>query len=122
MKPSSFRVIGDPVGYTRLTQRGRFTARAKKYHAYMVAVQVEARKAGLRLPLVATEVDHLRVDVYCTFSSRRHSDPENVRKGIIDALFYGGKGDKYCYGYHAAPRYGINPQVLVMIGAEEILY
>ena len=101
----TFRIPGDPIGYVRMTGRGKFTARAKRYHAWMVAVQVEARKAGFRLPMEATEAAPLRIDAYATFKNRRHPDPENVRKGIVDALFYGGNGDKFVFGYHAAPRY-----------------
>jgi hypothetical protein len=120
----AFRVPGDPAGYTRVTQRGKFTLRARKYHCYMAAVQAEARRIGLRLPLEVTEASPLRIDTYATFRNRRHPDPENVRKCVVDALFYGGSGDKYVFGYHAAPRYAETPDevgVVVIVGAEEIL-
>ena len=122
----TFFVPGDPVGYTRvLPGRGRFSDRAKKYHAYRSVVEVYARKAGLRLPLEASEAAPLRIDVYCTFRNRRHFDVENIRKGCIDALFRG-SNDKWVFGYHAAPRYIADVPdgevgMVVVVGATEIL-
>lgn len=120
----AFFVPGDPVGYVRMTRRGQWGSKsAQKYIAYKKAVQVYAAKAGLKLPLSATEESPLRIDAYCTFRNRRHPDPENVRKGAVDALFYGGRGDAHVYGYHSAPRYAPDGEVgvVVVIGATEIL-
>lgn len=123
----TFFVPGDPCGYTRMTRRGQWGSKAaQKYIAYKRTVQAYAMKAGLKLPLVATEESPLRIDAYCTFRNRRHVDVENARKGCIDALFYGGKGDRYVFGYHAAPRYvadvpGGEVGMVVVVGATEIL-
>ncbi|KQR22903.1 hypothetical protein [Deinococcus sp. Leaf326] len=61
----------------------------------------------------ATDAAPVRVDVWCYFASGTHADPENVRKGIVDALFPG--GDKYVYGYHHHPLYSDAPHVLVEV-------
>lgn len=61
----------------------------------------------------ATASAPVRVDVWCYFASGTHADPENVRKGIVDALFPG--GDKYVYGYHHHPLYSDAPHALVEV-------
>lgn len=64
----------------------------------------------------ATRERPVRVDVTCYFTNGTHPDPENVRKGIVDALFPG--GDKFVYGYHHYPLYdAANPRVLVEVTA-----
>ena len=70
------------------------------------------RAATLGVPR-ATAAAPVRLDVWCHFVSGTHADPENVRKGIVDALFPG--GDKYVYGYHHHPLYSDAPHVLVEI-------
>jgi len=51
------------------------------------------------------------------FADGRHPDPENVRKAIADALFYGQPGgDKYTGGAFCPPVYDkSNPRVEVVI-------
>jgi len=111
-----FVVPGDPIGYVRMTRAGRFTARAKKYHAYMASVQAEARRAGLKLPLEATEHHEIRIITVAKFRNRRHPDPGNVQKAFEDALFYGStSGDKYVGGEYAWPTYDDEPLVFVTV-------
>ena len=107
-----------------MNRGGKFSPRAKRSHAYMIEVQVAARKVGLRLPLEPTETHPVRVDIYPTHANRRHPDGDNIFKLVADALCYGGRGDKFLHGYFSAPRYAETPDevgVVVIIGAEEIL-
>lgn len=106
MAQVNFVVIGPPVGAVRMTRMGRFSARAKASHEYMRIVQLEARAAGLRCPLTATEERPVLIHTRCFFKDRRHPDPENVIKLVSDALFYGNSaGDKYVGGSYAPPAY-----------------
>ena len=116
-----FIVPGRPVGYTRQTTRSKWTPQAKRYHEYQEAVRAYATAAGLSVPLLATADDPVFIDVQLHLnaadwksyaSGAPFPDPENVRKGIVDALFYVsnrakklGKrlgiktgNDRYCYG------------------------
>ena len=69
------------------------------------------------LLLHATKTAPVRVDVWCYFPNGTHGDVENVRKGVVDALFrHREGGDKYVYGYHHFPLYdAANPRVVVEI-------
>ena len=120
----SFTVPGDPVPYLRMTQgqvklmripdrkiSGPGMKVKKKIRRYLEykdrARLVSSRYEFLRAP---TEKVYLNVFVY--FSSRRHGDPENIRKGIQDAVF---EQDRYVagsvdFGYDAQ-----NPRVEVEI-------
>jgi hypothetical protein len=126
-----FTVLGNqegekknPVPYTRMTQKGKFKPRAQKYLKYQQYVvgafldhmqhcrcfsRIEKqamllRCAQTKFPLTADRKTEVNCMIY--FKDRNHGDPENVRKGIIDALF---KDDKkvigYCnYDYDEQPR------------------
>jgi hypothetical protein len=97
--------------------------RKKKYEDYKKHVQQCAMAAGVKLPLVATRDHPLLVDTVAYFETGVHPDPENIRKGIADALFYvpkgmGGKGsaDKHTGGSFPPPKYDrLNPRVKVTI-------
>ena len=117
----TFTIPGKAVGYYSHGKVPNWT-RANEYTAYKVYVQIQAIYAGLKLPLFADKDDPLRIDVTCYFKNGVHSDPENVRAGIVDALFYDkmrkvkGKGDKFAWGLHEAPRYDkLNPRVVVTV-------
>ncbi|MBZ9712208.1 hypothetical protein [Deinococcus multiflagellatus] len=86
------------VGYYTNGKSPNFD-RAREYSDWKQHV---ARHAPAMV-LDATRAHPIRVDVWCFFPNGAHSDPENVRKGIVDALFPG--GDKYVYGYHHFPQY-----------------
>ena len=123
----TFFVPGTPVAYVRMTRRGQWGSKsAQRYIAYKKLVQAYAMKAGLKLPLEATEAHPIRVDIYPTHANRRHGDGDNYMKGIFDSLCYGGSGDKYLHGYFSAPRYvadvpGGEVGMVVVVGATEIL-
>jgi len=63
-----------------------------------------------------------RVTTISFFRNKQHPDPENVHKGIIDALMYGFKqrkvraNDKHIGGEYVHPKYdAANPRVEVRI-------
>lgn len=119
-----FVIPGQPVGFT--VQRGRNIhkmkeeqqRRVEKYQNYQDVVRKAAIKAGLKLPLKATKDNPMYINTTAYFAAGVHCDPENVRKGISDALFYhsGDCGDKYCGGRFPPPLYDqLNPRVEVEI-------
>ena len=106
-KPDALRV----VGYYTKGKRRDFSPRAKQYDAWKTHVARQTQ--ALALPVTGPGRP-VRVDVWCYFPSGIHPDPENVRKGIVDALYPG--GDKFVFGYHHHPLYDKQqPRVLVEI-------
>lgn len=97
------------VGYYTKGARPNWT-RMNEYHAWKDHVREHA-PAGLPQPAQGQPV---RVDIWCWFADGTHNDPENVRKGIVDALYP--KGDKFVFGYHHFPQYDPqNPRVEVQV-------
>lgn len=97
------------VGYYTKGARPNWT-RMNEYHAWKDHVREHA-PAGLPQPAQGQPV---RVDIWCWFADGTHNDPENVRKGIVDALYP--KGDKFVFGYHHFPQYDAqNPRVEVEV-------
>ena len=85
-------------------------SRMQEYHAWKDHVRAQVQG---ELPVPTREAP-VRVDVTCWFPTRGGSDPENVRKGIVDALFP--DGDRWVYGYHHHPLHDpANPRVEVVI-------
>lgn len=105
---------GNPVPYERMTQRGKFKdPRDARYLAWLTYVrQCWMVQVGQELP---QERDgHYRLDVHCYFAGERHADPDNVRKGIQDALF-GGCGDKHVTGEVTCQHVTRSPHVTVCV-------
>jgi len=115
-----FLIPGKAVGYYTMGKHPNFQRRAD-YYAYADRVRWEARQAGASLPLVASELEPLFIETRMRSLTRVHHDPENVAKGICDALFYAGKNakrnssDKYCGGQFHPSTYGDNEGVAVLI-------
>jgi hypothetical protein len=120
-----FTVEGPARGYTttnraKAGQRAKRSAAILKYWSYCERVRLRAKEAGLRkLPLAATRTRPLMVFTRCYFKNGVHADPENVHKGVKDALFYqkgGGTADKYTGGGYLPPMYDAkNPRVEVVV-------
>jgi len=129
MKTICFYVPGIPRGYTTTTYKGKFIRGGKdksyeNYVEYCKEVRDYARKAGVNLPLITAKKDEYCVSTIAYFKDGRHPDPENIRKGVADALCYkedkikGSKkgNDKYCGGSFLPPRYDKeNPRVFVIV-------
>ena len=87
---------GNPIPYHRMTQRSKWTKAAQRYLAYKNYIVKYALKAGLRIEKL-TRNGTYELNVVCMFHGENHGDPENVRKGIQDALFQIA-GDKHVWG------------------------
>lgn len=117
-----FVVPGDPRGYTTTTYRDKGRSnRYQKYKEYCRRVREFAAMAGVPIPLTADEDSPILIKTFAYFRNGNHCDPENVRKGVCDALFYDPiskkKGnDKWTAGYFPPPRYDEeDPRVVVII-------
>lgn len=87
---------GNPIPYHRMTQRSKWTRPAQRYLAYKGYVQKHALEAGLQFDRLEKN-GWYRLDVEVNFADETHGDPENVRKGIQDAIFQRA-GDKHVWG------------------------
>lgn len=111
-----FTIPGKPVGYYAEGKRPNWTRR-NAYVRWKRHVQTVALASGLKLPLAASREAPVFIRVTPYFQNGTHPDPENVRKGVSDALFYGSSsGDKHCGGFFPWPLYDrANPRTEVEI-------
>jgi len=127
-----FIVPGRPRGYVTTTYKSKFKrgfdkaayTSYLKYSAYCKHVRRCARAAGVQLPIVADAENPIVIKTTAYFKDGVHADPENIRKGVADALCYNeGAGkdkrkgkDKWAGGSFPPPRYDPeNPRVIVII-------
>lgn len=89
----------NPVPYTRTTTKAKFISPAyQKYAAwkkYVIAACLSKSAKTSLIPGLLDGKKKTRLDCVCFFMNKRHGDPENIRKGIQDALF---ANDKYVWG------------------------
>lgn len=121
----TFTIYGDPQGYYAQAGRNihamgkKHKERAEKYRDWQCCVRAFATVAKIKLPLKATKEQPLDIRTVSYFASGVHCDPGNVQKGVVDALFYGGSGDKYTGGSFPPPLYDKeNPRIEVTITGE----
>lgn len=77
---------GNPIGYTRMTQRGKWVkAAAQRYEAWKDYVWTCLLKAEPQPPRFENG-QKIVVSCYIEYRNRRRPDPGNVVKGIADAL------------------------------------
>lgn len=77
---------GNPIGYTRMTQRGKWVKpAAKRYEAWKDYVWACLLKAEPKPPRYENG-QKIVVSCYIEYKDRRRPDPGNVVKGIADAL------------------------------------
>lgn len=102
-----FTVSGDPVPYTRMTQKqvklmkipdrildtAALKVKQKIRRYFDWKDWVNSHTYRLKFNRKPKEKTHLNVMVY--FRNKKHADPENIRKGIQDAIF---EDDKYVAG------------------------
>ena len=118
MMTIEFTIRGKPVPFIAHWDKAAPATR-KRYIEWCKTVQNYAMVAGFRFE-PPTERSPLYAHTRAWFPDRRHGDPENIHKSVVDALFYrkgeGSKGDKYTGGFFDAPRYDAhNPRVQVVI-------
>jgi len=77
---------GNPIGYTRMTQRGKWVKPAAlRYEAWKDYVWTSLLKQEQNPPRFENG-EKIVVSCYITYKDRRRPDPGNVVKGIADAL------------------------------------
>lgn len=105
---------GNPIPYERMTQRGKWkNRRAQRYLAWKKYVQeCWLEKYGRFLKYDGSE--SIRLDVTCLFRGENHGDPDNIYKGIADALF---ANDKHVFGRinfaHCTDRPGVRIEIVI---------
>ena len=99
---------GNPVPYVRVVKRALWLPEAKRYNAWKSYVRRSfygdypeylmcAGKTLLPdlLPLTTNSADRARMDIRIYWRNGIHGDPDNIFKGIADALF---TNDKFLDG------------------------
>lgn len=116
-----FAVPGEPRGYTTTNRNARPSAAYMRYKDWMDEVRAHAIVNGLKLPLYCDRENPVFVGAIPFFTNGIHCDPENVRKGACDALFYLSKeeknNDKHTSGWFSHPQYDKeNPRTIILVG------
>ncbi len=115
MKKVSFKITGNqddiygnPVPYVRVVKRALWLPEAKRYNAWKSFVRrtfykgypeylmrVENNLLTELQPFTTNSGDKARMDIRIYWRNGIHGDPDNIFKGIADALF---KNDKFLDG------------------------
>lgn len=114
--PIRFSVPGTPQRFIAAWHKSSWSTR-RMYADKAKLVRECAAVVGAS-GLVATEELPLYVHTRAFFRNRRHADPENIHKFIVDALMYGKSQarDKFTGGAFTPPRYDEDdPRVEVVI-------
>ena len=101
-------IYGNPVPYVRVVKRALWLPEAKRYNGWKSFVrrvfykgypEYLMRAANTLLtdlqPLTTNSGEKARMDIRIFFRNGIHGDPDNIFKGIADALF---KNDKFLDG------------------------
>jgi hypothetical protein len=99
---------GNPIPYTRVVKRALWLPEAKRYNAWKSYVRrsfygeypAYLMRAGNTLltdlqPFKTSSASKARMDVRIFWMNGIHGDPDNIFKGLADALF---KNDKFLDG------------------------
>ena len=126
-----FTVPGSPVPYLRMTQGQlkvmRFPLRKLRSDGLIIRRRIQRYldyKSAVRLVANRWVYDRAPVrkvflNVVIYFRDRKHGDPENVRKGIQDAIFDEDKMVAGSVDFFYDPKY---PRVEIeIVGAEEVI-
>jgi Endodeoxyribonuclease RusA len=105
------------MGYTRTTQRAKYSRSYRRYMDYKDAVVAAFLEQvpgewGHPKPLTTTKGSKTRVDIKIYFKNFVHPDGDNVFKACLDSLF---ACDKYCSGSYDFGYDAKNPRVEVRI-------
>ena len=112
-KMIQFTVTGNPIPYTRTTQRGKFVSpqwkryadyKTKIVAAFLNAIDNDADKRKFVYnyqmygkPIITTEKGYVLSVAY--FANKRHGDMDNINKGVLDALFVSDKNIVGAYNF-----------------------
>lgn len=118
-----FTIPGPPVPFIANWRLAGFIER-KRYMSWAKDARGHAAIQNVP-PLEASQEKPLLVHTRAFFKDRKHSDPENIRKAVVDSLFYESRGrggkrssarDKYVGGACAVPCYDKDaPRIEVVI-------
>lgn len=96
---------GNPIPYTRTTQKGKWGAKYQRYVMWKSHVQDAFLKAfpgkentdmrrvwnknflNFNKPIALRKDEKVKMSIMITFVGERRGDPDNIFKGIADALF-----------------------------------
>jgi hypothetical protein len=81
---------GNPIPYHRTTQRSFWNQASKRYHAWKEFVRSQywlQTAKRLRNDKPYYKEARGRLEVKIAFKGENHADPDNIAKGILDALF-----------------------------------
>ena len=104
---------GNPIPYLRSTQKSQWLPKVVRYNEWKTYVQNAflkeydlplglSQKEQLKTRKVIGLTDKCRVRTAIFFRTEAHADPDNIVKGILDALFVNDKHvdvttDHYCH-------------------------
>ena len=108
---------GNPIGYHRTTQGSYWNEGSRRYKAwkdYVVAAYDRAANAATisGKPIVSREKSYLHTMIY--YANNARPDPDNVQKGVADALF---ENDKNVAGSYDFAIDKDNPRIEITISA-----
>lgn len=98
--------VGNPLPYLRRTQGSLWSKESKRYEAWIEFVRrqcyfqttleerwnTRGRTMRYEHPFTTSRNEYARMDVMMWFADETHADPDNIFKGLADALF---KNDKH---------------------------
>lgn len=107
--------LGNPIGYTRTTQGSKWSPNYARYCAwkeYVVAAFDRAANTATWEGKPIKSKEKMYLHTFMFFANKKHPDPDNVAKGVADALF---QNDKLVAGSYDFSFDKDNPRVEVII-------
>ena len=113
----------EPMTYRRMTYRGKWQEKNKKYHEYMKEVQDHADEVGFVLAS-SVEINFI-IPVRKSWSKKKQKemlglpqqvapDLDNLVKAVIDALCYKRCNDSFVHTIKARKRWGKKGRITVI--------
>ena len=91
--------FGNPVPYLRTTQGSKWSKKYQRYVAWKDWVEAHFIEQIGEMPCQVFRINQkYHVKTMMFFKNNAHADPDNVQKGIKDAIFSKPLNDKYCSG------------------------
>jgi len=110
-------IKGNPLGYHRTTQGSYWNPSSRRYYAWKQhVIDAYCEATGVQClegekPIISSK-NKIYLNTMTYFANDSRSDPDNVQKGVADALF---KNDKYVAGSYDFAFDKENPRVEVEI-------
>lgn len=113
----------DPMTYRRMTYRGKWQEKNKKYHEYMQEVSDSAREQGFEL---ASSVEiQFQIPVRKSWSKKKQKemigkpqqvapDLDNLVKAVLDALCYKKCNDSFVHTIKARKRWARTGKITII--------